>query len=216
MDVLIWGTTGQARVVRPIIEMTGHRVTHLADSDPAATSPFADLPTVLSPAEALALAAEYRERGEALGFVVAIGGRHGKDRQELSRSLQELGRVPLQAIHPSAVLGLTSTLGEGAQVLMGACVGEGAAIGSWTIVNTNASVDHDCRLGEGVHVMPGATLAGEIEVGDFASIGSNATVLPRIRIGSGAVVGAGAVVTKDVARGVVVIGNPARPREGAD
>jgi hypothetical protein len=48
---LIWGTTGQARVVRPIVEMMGHRVAHLADSDPAATSPFADVPSVLSPAK---------------------------------------------------------------------------------------------------------------------------------------------------------------------
>jgi acetyltransferase-like isoleucine patch superfamily enzyme len=44
-----------------------------------------------------------------------------------------------------------------------------------------------------------------------ASIGSGAVVLGGITIGESAVVGAGAVVTRDVAPGSVVAGNPARP-----
>jgi acetyltransferase-like isoleucine patch superfamily enzyme len=43
-----------------------------------------------------------------------------------------------------------------------------------------------------------------------ASIGANATILPVIEVGEGAMVGAGAVVTKSVAAGVTVVGNPAR------
>ena len=47
-------------------------------------------------------------------------------------------------------------------------------------------------------------------VEDEASIGSGATILGGVRIGAGALVGAGAVVTKDVAPGATVVGNPAR------
>jgi acetyltransferase-like isoleucine patch superfamily enzyme len=43
-----------------------------------------------------------------------------------------------------------------------------------------------------------------------ASIGSGATILCGITIGEGAIVGAGSVVTRDVAPGTVVSGNPAR------
>ena len=43
-----------------------------------------------------------------------------------------------------------------------------------------------------------------------ASIGSGATILGGVRIGRGALVGAGAVVTRDVAPGATVVGNPAR------
>jgi acetyltransferase-like isoleucine patch superfamily enzyme len=43
-----------------------------------------------------------------------------------------------------------------------------------------------------------------------ASIGSGATVLCGITIGEAALIGAGSVVTKDVAPGTVVAGNPAR------
>ena len=48
-------------------------------------------------------------------------------------------------------------------------------------------------------------------VEEGASIGSGATILCGVRIGAGALVGAGAVVTKDVAPGATVVGNPARP-----
>lgn len=43
-----------------------------------------------------------------------------------------------------------------------------------------------------------------------ATLGSGAVVLGGIRIGEGALVGAGAVVTRDVAPGVSIAGNPAR------
>jgi acetyltransferase-like isoleucine patch superfamily enzyme len=43
-----------------------------------------------------------------------------------------------------------------------------------------------------------------------ASIGSGATLLGGVTIGEDAMVGAGSVVTKDVPRGTVVAGNPAR------
>ena len=48
-------------------------------------------------------------------------------------------------------------------------------------------------------------------VADGASIGSGATILGGVRIGARALVGAGAVVTRGVADGEVVMGNPARP-----
>ena len=43
-----------------------------------------------------------------------------------------------------------------------------------------------------------------------ASIGSGATILCGIEIGENAIIGAGSVVTKSVAAGTIVAGNPAR------
>jgi acetyltransferase-like isoleucine patch superfamily enzyme len=59
-------------------------------------------------------------------------------------------------------------------------------------------------------VGPGAIVGGLAVIECGAMIGSGAIILPKVRIGSFAVVGAGAVVTRDVADGTTVVGNPAR------
>ena len=51
---------------------------------------------------------------------------------------------------------------------------------------------------------------GCIEVMDNVCIGQDVTILPGVRIGPEAIVAAGSVVTKDVAPGTIVGGNPAR------
>jgi acetyltransferase-like isoleucine patch superfamily enzyme len=47
-------------------------------------------------------------------------------------------------------------------------------------------------------------------VEDGASVGANATILCGVTIGAGALVGAGTVVTRDIAPGTIVVGNPAK------
>lgn len=51
-----------------------------------------------------------------------------------------------------------------------------------------------------------------ITIGANVWIGGGALLLPGVRVGDDAVIGAGAVVTRDVAAGSTVVGNPARPR----
>jgi sugar O-acyltransferase (sialic acid O-acetyltransferase NeuD family) len=204
---IIWGATGQAKVVRPILEAGGRRIIALFDNDPNRDSPFADVPIVGDWTEFLL----WQEKAERCSFVVAIGGeRRGFDRVRISRDVENFGFVPVEVVHQRSWVAASAQLGKGCQIMALAGVGEHAVIGDYCIVNTNATIDHDCRLSEGVHVMPGATIAGEVEIDRFATIGANATVLPRLKIGSGAVVGAGAVVTRSVPDGMTVVGNPAK------
>jgi UDP-perosamine 4-acetyltransferase len=108
------------------------------------------------------------------------------------------------------VIAADAALGDGCQILPGAIVGPEARLGREVIVNTKASVDHECVLDDGVEIAPGATLCGLVHAERYAWVCAGATVLPRVRIGEAAIVGAGAVVRHDVPAGAVVVGVPAR------
>lgn len=56
----------------------------------------------------------------------------------------------------------------------------------------------------------GRELGKAIVIGSDVWIGGGAIVCPGVRIGSRTVVGAGSVVTKDMADGVLAVGNPCR------
>ena len=100
--------------------------------------------------------------------------------------------------HPLAYVDPTACLEEGVQVMAGTIIQADANIGKNSIVNTHASIDHDCILGEHSHVAPGAVLCGNVVVGKKAFIASGAVVVPGISIGECALVGAGASVVRNV------------------
>ncbi len=113
------------------------------------------------------------------------------------------------AIHSSAIISRRAIIGHGCMVLHGAIIQAQTVIGDHVIINTAASIDHDCDISNFVHIAPRAVLCGRVKVGEGAFIGAGVVVLPGISIGAWATIGAGAVVTKDVAEGLVLIGNPA-------
>ena len=143
-------------------------------------------------------------------FVCCIGGANGFARFQISNVLERLGVLPINIIAQNSYICDTVSFGKGVQVMSSVTVTSFTSIGDYCVLNTSATIDHECLIGDGVHVMGGASLAGKIIVKDFATIGTNATILPNIIIGKGAYVGAGAVVTKNVADFEVVAGVPAK------
>jgi sugar O-acyltransferase (sialic acid O-acetyltransferase NeuD family) len=115
----------------------------------------------------------------------------------------------INAIHPSCVISRYVQIGKGNMILHGVIIQPDTVIGNHCILNTGASIDHDCHIESYVHLAPRATLCGRVRIKEGALIGAGAVVLPGITVGEWATVGAGAVVTKDVAAGKVVKGNPA-------
>ncbi len=111
-------------------------------------------------------------------------------------------------------------------------IGDNVSIGTHSVVEHHVKIGSGTRLHTGVFIPEYSILAEEVWIGPRvcvtndkyppgdnlegvhfetgARIGANATILPGVTIGAGALVGAGAVVTRDVAAGVVVVGNPAR------
>jgi sugar O-acyltransferase (sialic acid O-acetyltransferase NeuD family) len=107
------------------------------------------------------------------------------------------------------------------------CLGEGAILCPFVTLTSNIRVGkhfhanlysylaHDCLIGDYVTFAPGVMCNGNVVVEDHAYVGTGVIIKQGrpgqpLVIGRGAVVGMGAVVTKSIAPGVTVVGNPAR------
>jgi len=133
-----------------------------------------------------------------------------KKRTDIFELYKNRSYVFASVVHPSAIVASDAVLAEGAQVMAGVVIQPGSNIGRNSIINTRASIDHDCIICDHVHIAPGVTLAGGVSVGAKSHIGTGATVIQGISIGENCIVGAGALVLHNVESGFTVMGVPAR------
>lgn len=207
MAVVVYGAGGQARVLLELMDCAGIcPIAGLIDDNPDFHGTKIDGILVLGPIDRLSGLIRVHRIHRA---VIAIGD--NINRHKFAQHARSLGlRLPV-LIHPHACVSPTATLGDGSVVMAGAIVSAHVAMGELGIVNTRASIDHDCILGDCVHIAPGVTLAGGVTVGNGTLIGVGASILPGLCIGDNSVIGAGAVVIHDVPSHCTVVGNPARP-----
>jgi UDP-2-acetamido-3-amino-2,3-dideoxy-glucuronate N-acetyltransferase len=144
---------------------------------------------------------------------------------------------PQAFVHPAAQIGEGTTVWQFAVVLNGAVIGADCNLNAHTLVEGGAVLGDRVTLKSGVYVWDGITLEDDVFCGPNAtftndkrprsrarpesflktrvckgaSIGAGAVILPGITVGEKAMIAAGAVVTKDVAAGTTVAGNPAVP-----
>lgn len=144
---------------------------------------------------------------ESVGLINGVGRLVGNaGRCRVFARLKEKGFQFPVLVHPTAWVDNTAFLHEGVQVMAGAVIQADVIIGSNSIINTRAGIDHDCCLGVDVHVAPGATLCGGVQVQDRAFIASGATVIQGLTVGEDAVVGAGALLVRDLAAQHILLG----------
>lgn len=140
--------------------------------------------------------------------VMAIGD--NRQRREVAARFPAMEWV--SAVHPFSSVHPTVEIGPGTVVAAGAVIQPETRIGRHCIVNTGATIDHDCSVGDFSHVAPGTHLAGGVRLAAGVFLGIGSAVAPGVGVGDWTVVGAGGVVVHDLPGGVTAVGVPARSR----
>ena len=200
--VIVLGAGGHAKVVIEILQANGEKVDYCVRG-PQGPETCAGV-SVLEGDQHLPL---LRQRGYFRAFV-AIGSY--SIRQRMADVVRQTGYQLTNAISPHAIISPSVQLGDGIAVMAGAVINAASVIADLAIINTGATIDHDCRIGRGVHIAPQCALAGSVTVGEGAFLGTGAKAIPGVQIGRWATVGAGAVVIRNIPDGAVAVGVPAR------
>ena len=189
----LFGGSGHAKVIADLIQLQGYTLGVVYDDNPEGKE-INGTP--------VRCAANLEAKDP---LIISIGS------NEIRRLIA--GRYPIDyatAFAPSAQISTSVQIDDGTVVMHGAIIQAESKIGKHCIINTGASVDHECIVGDFVHCAPHSTLCGNVHVGEGAFIGAGATVIPGIKIGKWATVAAGATVVSDVPDRAVVAGVPAK------
>ncbi|HWC76264.1 MAG TPA: acetyltransferase [Blastocatellia bacterium] len=204
--VFVYGAGGHGKVVADIVLTSGagELAGFIDDAPDAQGSTVLGFPVV-------ARDLVYRE-AVTREIAIALGIGDNATRQKIVERCLARGLEILTAIHPTASVSGSATLGAGTVVMAGAVINPCAAVGIAAIINSGAVVEHDVVVGDYAHVSPKAALGGAARLGSMSHLGLGAVVLPGIAIGESTVVGAGSVVIRDLPDRVVAMGVPARVR----
>ncbi len=145
------------------------------------------------------------------GLAIAIGDNW--QRAKVAERLQPLcrsGLVFITVIHPNANISASALIGEGTVVLSGAVITAHARVGRFCIVNTSASLDHDCVMADYSSLAPKTATGGRVSIGEYSAVSIGAIIVHRIVVGHHCLIGAGATVLRDVPDHAVCYGTPAK------
>jgi sugar O-acyltransferase (sialic acid O-acetyltransferase NeuD family) len=147
-------------------------------------------------------------------FNVAIAA--SELRQRLTETCVARGLEPLSLQAANTIVYDDNSIAEGAVLCSNTIVTCNTRIGKFFHLNIFSYVEHDCVIGDYVTFAPGVRCNGNVHIGNHAFIGAGAILRDGTKekplvIGANATVGMGAVVTRSVAAGETVVGNPARP-----
>jgi acetyltransferase EpsM len=192
--ILIYGAGGQGKVLLDIFHENKIAVDSFVDDDLKKTK-FQNL-DVLRPIDILSSSDK---------LIFGIGNNHFR-----KHVAAQINCNYLNAIHYSAIISRNCETGTGNAIMHMAVIQSGTMIGNHCIINTKASVDHDCKIDDFVHLAPGVTLCGNVSIGELSWIGAGSVVIQEISIGRNVIIGAGSVVVNNIPDNVLAAGNPAK------
>jgi sugar O-acyltransferase (sialic acid O-acetyltransferase NeuD family) len=149
-----------------------------------------------------------KDTAENSHYVWGIGDNAARER--LACEFAKANKQPVTVIHPSAAVCRHTEIQAGCYVAAFSFVGPGSVIRAHSIVNVGASVGHNARIGDFAQLCPGVRVSGFCQVGRGAFLGSNSVLGPGRVMGDYSKLGACSFAFRDVPKGNLAVGVPAK------
>jgi sugar O-acyltransferase (sialic acid O-acetyltransferase NeuD family) len=150
------------------------------------------------------------ENIERFSFALAVGDNAVRESmyEDLINEFPNLYFPPL--VHSSAVVSFFTSIGAGTVVMPKAVIGPNSKVGNFCLINTQASIDHDCTMLNYSSLAPGAVTGGGVLIGLRSVVSLGAKIKHGIRVGDDSIVGANSYLNKDLPNNQVAYGIPAK------
>ena len=204
--VLVFGAGGLGKLALEIFHSNGVVVYGFLDDNKSLHGELIDEVSILGPT------------GDQ-GFLKLIGKKCqafvAENDKDLKKDLVEMFKekrkvIPMNAVHTSAYLSPSSSIGHGNLISAGVVVNAHANLGNHVILHAQCTIDYEVSIKDYVEIGAGSIVGSEVSIGSGVFIGAGVTLVSGVTIGDHARIGAGSVVISDVAKNVTVFGNPAQ------
>ena len=198
--VVLLGAGGHASVLCDLLQRLGNEIIAVvAPTSPNESEVFASVKRLNQDDDV------FKYDTDSVVLVNGVGSLPGNSlRIKLYEKFKARGYQFMNVIAPSADVSPYSKMAEGVQIMPGAVVQTGTYLANNVIINTRASVDHDCIIGPHSHVAPGVTLSGGVVLAENVHVGTGASIIQGLTVGQNSVIGAGACVTDNVKQDSIV------------
>lgn len=191
-NIYLYGAGGHAKVILDILKSNGITVPKIIDDNTAIES-FMGIPV--------------SHTGIHSPLIISIGDNH------IRKTIAEKFNNDIFSSFvyaKSAIISDCASIEKGTVVMQGVIIQSSVKIGKHCIINTGASIDHDCLIQDYVHIAPRCTICGNVQIGEGSLIGAGTVIIPNIQIGKWSIIGAGSVVTKNIPDNVIAYGSPCK------
>ena len=120
----------------------------------------------------------------------------------------------INCIHNSSNISKYCKFGVGNVVMPGVSINASSLISDHCILNTNSSLDHDCKMDSFSCLAPNSAVGGNCFIGRYSYVGIGASIFHGISINQNCIIGGGSVLKNNAESDSTYYGIPAKRISG--
>jgi sugar O-acyltransferase (sialic acid O-acetyltransferase NeuD family) len=149
-----------------------------------------------------------KDRFRELHLIPTLGYLSSELRFTILEYLIENDHNIFSFIHSTAFVSQNAKIGRGVIIYPLCNIDQGVCIGDGCIILNSSVIAHDTCLGKCCYVAPGVCISGFVKIEELCFVGTGAILANKITVGRKSTIAMGTSLTKSIAEGSFVIGNP--------